>query len=147
VFSDFLESIFIKKDIDWFNSCELSNSFEYGIDEVIINHAYATQLYSQETTILVMMNRGISEVIKKISLPFLENKLDSKLSSQNKKKYENYILDRIKKTKEPTEHRILKNLLYNINLSYYRYKCKSIDCLLLKTKDNNIICETKIIIN
>jgi hypothetical protein len=68
-------------------------------------------------------------------------------STQNKNTHENYILVRIKKTKEPTEHRILKNLLYNINLSYYRYKCKSIDCLLLKTKDNNIICETKITIN
>lgn len=147
VFSDFLESIFVKKDIEWFDSCELSNPFEYGIDEVVINHVYAPQLYSKETRILVMMNRGVSEVIKKISLPFLENKLDLKLNIQNKKKYENYILEKIKKTKEPAEYRILKNLLYNISLSFCYYKYKSIDCLLLKIKDNRIVCETRITIN
>lgn len=145
VFSDFLESIFIKEDVDWLISCGLLDLFEYGIDEVIINHTYVTQLYSKETNILVMMSRGISEIIKKITLSFLENKLDSKLNNQNKTKYIDYISGRIKEAKDIVEYRILKNLLYNIN--QHRYKCKSIDCLLLKTKDSHIICETKITIN
>jgi len=165
LFSDFLESYFIKKEFNWCKDCNIKNIYEYGVDEILINYIFLSYLKNKSSNVLVSMllssflNTTWKESIyfinrldgvKKILSNFLYTDFCSdpclkvcnffeNLSQSEKENYKKYLSNEISDISDPVEKCFLKNFL-NALSSDKNY----INCINLKIEKGQILKEEKV---